>query len=247
MKALSVAAAQAVSVRGEVDANLVHHCQLAELAIAEAVAVVVFPELSLTGYELDLAEELAFSAQDKRLRPLVDVADASGTILIVGAPVRLSSGLHIGAFVLEPGRTPRVYTKQYLGAGEEAVFLAGTLDPTVELGDERAAVAICADINHPAHAEAAAKRGAGLYLAGVVVSPEAYQADTRRLAGYAARHSMTVVMANAAGPSTGYESAGGSAVWSNSGALVARLEGVGAGLVVARRSGRTWSGKAMRL
>ena len=123
MKTLSVAAAQAVSVRGEVDANLVHHCQLAELAIAEAVAVVVFPELSLTGYELDLAEELAFSAQDKRLLPLVDVADASGTILIVGAPVRLSSGLHIGAFVLEPGRTPRVYAKRYLGAGEEAVFL----------------------------------------------------------------------------------------------------------------------------
>ena len=94
---------------------------------------------------------------------------------------------------------------------------------------------------------AAVRRGANLYLVGVFFAPEAYQADTDQLAGYAARHAMAVVMANAGGPATGFASAGGSAVWSDSGALVARLDGTGAGLVVARRSERGWSGKAVPL
>ena len=141
----------------------------------------------------------------------------------------------------------RVYTKRYLHGGEEAVFAPGSLDPILELGDDRAALAICADTNHPEHAEAAGMRKASLYLVGVFFTPEGYPAATDRLAGYAARHAMAVVMANAGGPATGFASAGGSAVWSDSGALVARLDGVGAGLVVARRSERRWSGEAVLL
>lgn len=247
MRELSVAAAQAVSTRGAVSANLEHHCLLAERAAEEGVDVVVFPELSLTGYELDIAPTLAFSAEDERLLPLVEVAETSGTILVAGAPVRLASGLHVGAFVLEPDRSVRVYTKRYLHDGEEAVFVPGSLDPILELGDDRAALAICADTSHPEHAEAAAKRGAGLYLVGVFFTPDGYPADMDRMAGYAARHAMTVVMANAGGPATGFASAGGSAVWSDSGALVARMDGIGAGLVVARRSQSGWIGESLPL
>ena len=90
-------------------------------------------------------------------------------------------------------------------------------------------------------------RNANLYLAGVFFDPEAYPDSTHRLAGYAAKHAMTVVMANAGGPATGFAAAGGSAVWSDSGALVARLVGIGAGLVVARRSAGGWSGQALTL
>lgn len=247
MRALRVAAAQAISTRGAVEANLDHHCRLAELAAGQGVEVAVFPELSLTGYEPDIAATLAFSAEDERLKPLVEVAEAGEVILVVGAPVRLASGLHIGAFVLGPDRSVSVYTKRYLHGGEEAVFVPGGLDPILELGDDRATLAICADTSHPEHAEAAAMRGAGLYLVGVFFTPEGYPAGTGRLAGYAELHAMAVVMANAGGPATGFASAGGSAVWSDSGSLVARLDGVGAGLVVARRSGRGWSGEAVPL
>jgi predicted amidohydrolase len=60
-------------VAGNVQANLDEHVRLADLAAAEG-AVVVFPELSLIGYELALARELAFSESDPRLYPLLDVA-----------------------------------------------------------------------------------------------------------------------------------------------------------------------------
>ena len=247
MRTLNIAAAQAVSARGAIAANLEHHCQLAELAAAEGVEVLVFPELSLTGYELDIARTHAFSAGDERLEPLLEVADARKVTLVVGAPVRLTTGLHIAALILEPNRSIGVYTKRYPFGDEKAVFVPGSLDPILELGDDRAVLAICADTSHPEHAEAAAKRGASLYLVGVFFDPEGYQASCERLAGYAARHAMAVAMANAGCPATGFASAGGSAIWSDSGDLVARLDGVGAGLVIARRSERGWSGKAVFL
>jgi predicted amidohydrolase len=244
---LSVAAAQTLSARGAVAANLEHHCRLAMMAADAGVDVVVFPELSLTGYELDIAETLAFSAEDERLESLLAVAGRRDVSLVVGAPVRLASGLHLAAFLIEPDGNVRVYTKRHLHGDENAVFVPGSLDPILELGDDRAALAICADTTHPEHAEAAAKRGASLYLAGVFFSAEGYSANTHQLAGYAASHAMVVVMANAAGTATGFASAGGSAVWSDSGDLVARLDGICAGLVVAKRSQRGWSGEAVPL
>lgn len=247
MRAVSVAAAQAVSLRGAVGANVEHHCRLAELAAARGAEVVVFPELSLTSYELDLAEALAFSPDDVRLAPLVEVATANAVVLVIGAPIRLASGLHIGAIVLEPGRSTKVYTKRHLHGSESDVFVPGSLDPILALGEDRIALAICADTSHPEHAESAAKRGATLYLAGVFFTPEGYPASSDRLAGYAAQHEVTVVMANSGAPATAFASAGGSAVWSASGALVARLESDGAGVVVARRSEHSWSGEAVSL
>ncbi len=202
MGALTVAAAQAVSARGNVKANLDQHVRLAELAADAGASVTVFPELSLTGYEPGIAAALAFSAEDERLKPLVDLADSRKVTLVVGAQVRLASGLHIAAFVIE--------RKRHLHAGEESVFSPGPLDPMIKLGDERAALAICADTSHPEHAEAAARRGASLYLAGVFFTPEDYPAAAARLADYAALHSMGVVMANAGAASSEFASAGGS-------------------------------------
>jgi predicted amidohydrolase len=247
MNELVVAAAQAVSIRGAVNVNLEHHCRLAERAADAGAGIVVFPELSLTGYELDIASELAFSSEDERLRPLAGLAEARGLSLVVGAPIRIGSSLYIGAFVLDPGQVPRVYTKRHVHADEAAVFVSGRLDPAVVLGVDLAALAICADTSHPEHAEAAARRGASLYLAGVFFDPGSYAAHSEQLSGYAARHSMAVVLANAGSAATGFDSAGGSAVWSDSGVLVACLEGVGAGLVVARRSERSWTGEIVRL
>src|SRR5690242_8593637 len=101
----SIAVAQTCPVPGDVQANLGEHIRLTHLAATEGATVVVFPELSLTGYELTLAADLAFSESDVRLAALVDVAAADGTILVVGAPVRVGSSLHIGAFILFPDRT----------------------------------------------------------------------------------------------------------------------------------------------
>jgi predicted amidohydrolase len=88
--ARAIASGQTVPVRGNVDLNVEEHLRLVHVAAEEHVQVLVFPELSLTGYELDLADDLAFSESDPRLAPLVQAASSWSMTLIVGVSVRLS-------------------------------------------------------------------------------------------------------------------------------------------------------------
>ncbi len=243
--ALTIGAAQLEPSRGDVSGNIERHVRLVRLAAKHEVEALVFPELSLTGYELDLAERLALSEKDGRLEPLRSAASDHRMILIVGAPVRLASGLHIGAFIIYPDGSMALYTKHHLGGDEGRVFQPGDRDPLVELTSATAAVAICADTSHASHPENAAARGATVYLAGVLFSPSEFDRVTPRLQGYAAGHSMAVVLANSGGHSSTLESAGGSSIWSGSGELVARLEGLGSGIAIATRMGSRWGGKAV--
>jgi predicted amidohydrolase len=245
-------------VRGDVGANLERHLWLVRLAAEEGTQVVVFPELSLTGYELDLAGRLAFSPDDPRLAPLVEAASSSSLVVIAGAPVRIESRLHIGAFIIHPNRAVEIYTKHHLGAfaagasvdgvvppAEGTVFHPGTLNPLVQSGGHTAAVAVCADTGRPSHPRTAADRGARTYLASMFVIPSEFERETAALAACAARHSMAVVFANYGGPSGGLASAGRSAIWSERGERLAELDASGAGVVVAIRGEAGWRARTI--
>ena len=56
---MKVAVAQSRPVKGEFDRNMESHVELAEAAAAAGADTLVFPELSLTGYEPTLAARFA--------------------------------------------------------------------------------------------------------------------------------------------------------------------------------------------
>ena len=255
MVPLSIAAAQTLPRPGDVDGNLVEHTRLARLAAAGGARAVVFPELSLTGYELELAAALAFGEDDPRLDPLRELARSEELALVVGAPVRIDGALAIGAFVLTPDGDTDVYTKHHLGAfpasanpggtvppAEDTVFCPGKRDPLLHVGEHTAALAICADTGRPAHAEHAAGRGAQSYLASMFVIPSDLDVEEKRLRTYAREHAMVTVLANFGGPTGGLPSAGRSAVWSETGELVVQLGPDGSGVAIATRDGAGWTG-----
>jgi predicted amidohydrolase len=257
----SVATAQTVPVPGHVDANVQEHLELIGLAHNEGAQVLLFPELSLTGYELDRADALAFASDDARLAPLADAAVGASLTLIVGAPVRIASRLHIGAFIIAPDRTIEVYTKHHLGAfserarvdslngtippAEATIFDPGTSNPLVRVGGHLGAIAICADIGRPLHVQAAAARGVRLYLAGMFVIPSELGAETAALAGYAREHSLVVGFANYGGSSGGLAAGGRSAIWSSTGDLLVQLGSAGSGVAVATEIGSGWRARTV--
>ncbi len=249
----SMAAAQTVPVAGDVSANVVEHVRLARLAAEARARVVVFPELSLTGYEMGSAAALAFSLGDARLEPLRDVARSSGVTLIVGAPMRLSGALHNAALIVEPTGAVGVYTKQHLGTfppsarvdgelppSESTVFTPGTSNPEVIVDGHSGAVAICADANRAEHAVRAAERGARIYFASSFVIPSEFEEATTNLRSRAQKHRMVVVFANYGGSSGGLASAGRSGVWAEDGTLLGCLPAAGTGVVVASESDEGW-------
>lgn len=254
-----MAAAQTAPRAGDVEANLRQHLQLIELAAAHGVTLLAFPELSLTGYELALAPELAFDADDARLRPLIDAARAHDMVLGVGAPLRVPSALHIAAFIIEPTGRLQVYTKHHLGAfrpehypdapvppPEPTFFAPGTSNPSIEWRGRKLALSICADSLYPSHTDAAGERAADVYISCQFAIEAHLQFKMSRLTAAARRHGYSAIFSNYGGPTGGLPSAGRSCILSSEGECVARLPAQGCGIAFAWRDD-TWGGESVLL
>ena len=247
MSMFTVAAAQSLSIAGDLAANLARHLRFMAVAAEQGVELLVFPELSLTGYEGQMAADLAIDPQDAVLQPLRDCARELGLTAVVGMPIRDrdSSKILIGALTLGGDGSLEVYSKQHLHSGEELFYAPGAGGSSLSIGGDTIALAVCADFSHASHAAAAADLGADLYAAGVLIGEKGYGVDSALLQGYAQNHSMAVLMANHAGLTGGSQSAGRSAFWSESGALVVAARGPGEVLVIARRDAGAWQGRVV--
>jgi len=242
---IRIAAAQAPSMAGEIAANLQTHRRFIRAARAEGVQLLVFPELSLCGYELPLLRACAMSPHDVRLDALRAAAD--GMTVIVGAPVIDAGAAQpcIASITLAADGSTRVYRKQYLHGGEEVHAQAGAIGAQAHaLHGQRYVEAICADTTHAEHAQAAADAGASLYVAGVLISVGGYDKDAALLRGYAQAHDMGVLLANHAVDSGGYAVAGKSAFWAPGGQLIVQADGPGDCLVIAEES-QGWQGRVI--
>ncbi|EJE52194.1 putative amidohydrolase [Acidovorax sp. CF316] len=246
---LCIAAAQSISVPGDVQANVQSHLSMVLAAARHGVQLLVFPELSLTGYEPTLAAGLVLGADDAVLAPLREAARSTGMALVVGVPVApLAAGDKpaIGAWVFGADGAAALYRKRYLHPGEEQFASAGVEDVHVRLlAGQPTALAVCADTTHPEHARAALDAGAFLYACGSVISEGGYAKDSVQLKGYAADLGMSVLMANHGAPTGGYACAGRSAFWAPGGAQVVAAPGVGACLVIASREDGAWQGRVV--
>ena len=73
---MKIALAQTKPVKGDVSANIQTHINFIELAIKAGASAIFFPELSLTGYEPELAKELKMEVSDSRLEIFQDLCDS---------------------------------------------------------------------------------------------------------------------------------------------------------------------------
>jgi predicted amidohydrolase len=132
--------------KGDVAGNLSRHHQLLGVGADEGCDLVLFPEMSLTGYaagaELPLASPL--------VAELV-AATLDGPAACFGLAERAESGgpPYITQLVAERGHIVAVHRKEHLGEGEDADFRPGTGAGVVEVAGVACSVAICAEIGTP--------------------------------------------------------------------------------------------------
>jgi predicted amidohydrolase len=210
---LSIAVAQPRCTAHDVAANAVAHAEAVRAADAR---VVVFPEMSLTGYQLDAVPVFP---DDERLAPIVAACAETGTLALVGAPV---PGPHIGILAVV-GDGPRVaYGKVHLHSGEAARFAPGA-PAVIDVDGWRLGLAVCRDTGFPEHAATTAALGMDGYVAGVVHADHEAEVHGERARRVAADHGVWVATAAFAGPTGGGfdRTSGRSGIWSADGKLLA--------------------------
>jgi len=172
----TLALAQIDPVLGDVLKNVQKHVELAERARQAGASLVVFPELSLTGYSIkDMNWDLAINL-DKDVRQLSPLIEKSRSISILAGAVEEGAefGIHNSALYFEDGTVKSVHRKTYpptYGMFEEMrYFSRGKEVRAFDSKHGRLGVLICEDLWHISLPYILALDGASLIIT-LVASP----------------------------------------------------------------------------
>ena len=238
---LMVAVAQPPCVAHDVAANARAHAAAIRAPGAAGARVVVFPELSLTGYELGAAP---VDPGDARLQPVIRACADTGATALVGAPITDNSNksadnskridnsrnmrkghdgrVFIAVLAVDGQGASVAYRKMWLGEEEAARFSPGPEPRLITVGGWRLGLAVCKDTGVPRHAADTAALGIDAYLAGTVKHDHEAELQHERARRIARQYRIWVAVASFAGPTGGGygRTAGRSGIWDPDGALV---------------------------
>jgi predicted amidohydrolase len=220
---MRLSVAQFKPIAGDVAHNLKRHLELIELARSVDAEFLLFPEISLTGYEPKLAQEHATDEHDSRPNCIQDRVDFCGIVVAVGLPIRGIRLPLIGMVLIRPSYDRQLYCKQILHPDEYPFFEAGSNNHLLELKGMKIAPAICFESLQIEHGMRAHALGAQVYTASVAKSRAGLENAFKHYSTLAKLNKMTVLMSNCIGPSDDFVSAGGSAIWNREGDRVGQI------------------------
>ncbi len=229
---MKISVAQTKPIKGDIEKNIENHKKFLDQALSLGADMIIFPELSITGYEPQLANGLATDGGDSRFDDFQRISNTRQITIGVGVPVRNNGGINIGMVLFQPQKGREIYSKQYLHADEEPFFV-GEQSCTGLIGNKKnIALAICYELSVPQHAEDAFKNGAKIYIASAVKTISGVAKSITRLSEIANKYSMTVLLSNCVGIADGEVCGGKSSIWSNTGTLIGQLDDINEGILM---------------
>ncbi len=229
---MKICVAQTRLIKGDIQSNIDNHKKLIDLAVFYGADTVIFPELSLTGYEPELSKELATNQDDSRFDDFQKISDAKQITIGVGVPTKNNTGICISMVLFQPHKARQTYSKKYLHPDEEEFFISGQSSAGLIGNKTNIALAICYELSVPEHSENAFKTGAEIYIASVAKSVIGVEKASQTLSDIANKYSMTVLMSNCVGYCDNFESGGKTSIWNNKGLLAGQLNDTNEGIII---------------
>lgn len=234
----TIALAQIDSAVGDLKKNLQKHVEYINRAKEGSADIVVFPELSLSGYSIkDMNWDLALKTSEPKL--FGDLLKQSEEIAILVGGVEESSefGIYNAAFLIDHGMVTSVHRKIYpptYGMFEELrYFSPGKTVRTCDASIGRIGVLICEDLWHLPLPYLLAQEGARIIF-GMAASPTRLSSEVKKLdiaevngeqhRAFARLLSTYIVFCNRVGYEDGVNFWGGSEVIGPSGEVIVRAK-----------------------
>ena len=192
---LRIAAAQLNLLVGDMAGNAARMTAAAEAAVRDGASLVVFSELSITGYppeDLLLRSDFIAQAEVVLHRFAVRVGEVAPNLgVIVGAPRRERGKLFNSVFYLRDGAVAAHYDKtalpNYSVFDEKRYFDAGIKACVIPVNGVRVGLTVCEDIWRRAGAAVRAKQAGAEVLLNLNASPFHLGKDAQRSAVLQAR------------------------------------------------------------
>lgn len=229
---MKIGVAQFRPLKGNVSANIKRHLELIEKAISLNANAIFFSELSLTGYEPELAKELATNQDDKRFDDFQKISNYNNITIGIGVPTKAKSGIQISMLIFRPNLPRQTYSKQQLHSDELPYFVCGDKQIILTINNQKIAPAICYESLQASHSDKANQLGAEIYVASVAKSQNGIDKAINHYPTIAKKFSMTVLMSNCVGFCDNFQSVGQTSVWTKQGNLVGQLNDAQEGILI---------------
>lgn len=229
---MKICVAQTRPFKGDVERNIDNHKKLIDLALSSGADMIIFPELSITGYEPELAKELATSPDDSRFDDFQRISHTRQITIGIGMPIKTDTGITISMVLFQPQQERQLYSKKYLHSDEEGYFVSEASTIGLLGNKTNIAMAICYELSVPEHSENAFNSGAEIYIASVAKTADGVKKAYKSLSDIARKYSMTTFLSSCIGYCDNFESAGKTAVWDNKGLLVGQLDDKNEGILI---------------
>jgi predicted amidohydrolase len=165
---MRIALLQTAPLAGDVAGNLVRLEEAAMLMAASGAALLVCPEMSLTGYNIGASavQRLAESADGAMAQAVAAIAQRAGIAIVYGYPERAADSAVFNAAqcIGADGRRLASHRKTHLfGELDRSMFSAGSaLSPLFELNGWHIGLLICYEVEFPENMRQLALAGADL-------------------------------------------------------------------------------------
>ncbi len=223
--------AQIAPALGDVRKNVTKHCDLVGRALEAGAQLIVFPELSLTGYTLrDLNWDIAVNPYKSHILDELKEQSKDITIILGGVEESKESGLFNSAFLIEDGEVKFTHRKVYpptYGMFEEMRYFSPSRSVrAIDTKIGRLGILVCEDLWHLSLPYLLALEGATTIitiaasptrLGGTEQTPANYTINFEHHSAYARLLSCYIVFCNRVGYEDGVNFWGGSEVISPGG------------------------------
>ncbi|BBN81056.1 carbon-nitrogen hydrolase family protein [Pseudoalteromonas sp. A25] len=190
------------------------HIQALVTASTLNAKVVVFPEMSLTGYDLAYAAQHPFKGvDDTRLRPLLNMVKKLAITAIVGCVLKQQDKLYIAALILCPQGKNSIYLKQNLHDGEAAYVSSGTKPISHNVEGLKFSFGICADFYQPEQLLSESASNPDILILAVLISQLGFAKDIEILKNIS--KSVPLAFVNYTGTTGGWNACGTSSIVCN--------------------------------
>jgi predicted amidohydrolase len=227
-----IALAQLKPIPGNIQKNIENHLTFIALAASHAADLIVFPELSITGYEPKLANHLAMTADDSRFHVFQQESDSHRIAIAAGFPFRTTNGITVSLALFRPKTQAEIYSKHFLHPDEIPYFISGSNLDTQIINGAKISFAICYELSVKDHILKSFSTGPDVYIASVAKLESGVTVAEEILSRNAMDNSTMVMMCNSIGSQDGGECAGTSTAWNKSGKVMAQLDAVREGILL---------------
>ena len=229
---MKICLAQIAPTKGMIQSNIELHVRYIKEAIKLNANCIIFPELSLTSYEPEIAARCALELETYSLNEFQHLSDDHQLTIGVGVPQKTLNGINISLLIFQPNEDRVYYSKRLLHEDELPYFLPGKDAVYLTIDQVKLTFGICYESLQRASFIEAVENNADLYIASVAKPKSGMEKANTYFPAVAQEFETPVLLSNAVGFCDNFTSYGQSSVWNKEGLLLAQMSDTAQGLIL---------------